>query len=80
MALFSSQDPGNVYKFLSVFPERLLLTQTHVNDAYNSKLVLTYIALHLFVNQIDITISKFLFKSSIFFGNPFIFFTPFKSW
>lgn len=50
MALFYSQVPGNVCNFLVVFPVRLFLTQTHENDAYNSKLDLTYTALHLFVN------------------------------
>lgn len=53
VALFYSQVPGIVYKFLFVFPVPLLLTQKHEHDAYNSKLVLTYTALHLFVNQID---------------------------
>lgn len=72
MTLFYSQVPRNVYDFLFVFPVRLLLTQTHENDAYNFKLVLTSAALHLFLNQIDITVSKLLFKSPLFWKSLYL--------
>lgn len=32
---FTHKSQKNVFKFLFVFPVRLLLTQTHENDAYN---------------------------------------------